>query len=484
MPSVSIAKGGGSLTHNNRDFIAENVDQERTKDNITYKKEPLKEAYERLFGEAIEKYNQSQKRADRRIDGVSGYMDKIRNSKNGEKLYYEIVVQIGNKFETNQNIYAHQNYDKVLSNYMRTFQEANPNLYVFNAVLHMDESTPHLHIDYIPVATGYKKGLEVRNSLDKALKLQGIDGKANKYENRTIAWQKAEKDRLEKYMNEYNLTRDEDKGLKRKHLTVEQYKTIVSDVRNEMEQLPDQIKATPVMFNKEKVTVNKNELEQLQTKAKLSMIHEEASKQLLADLDDYSAKSKERLKSSQAKVDDMLYRIEQEEFSASHYAEKYKQLYLEQKELNDSYDSLQHKYSSLKNKYETLKEENETLKSENRSLKFTLDRKIEELKYQYLDKVNYLCAALTDVVKSYRQLKIDTWNGYQVPLNKKQSRLFDVLENYVKKILEQFNGVQHLRSLNDRDIGFSKNIKNEMDVYSLKETSRKQPKIKDWDISR
>ena len=59
---------------------------------------------------------------------------------------------------------------------MQDFSERNPNLYVFNAVLHMDEATPHLHIDYIPVAHGYQKGLQVRNSLDKALKEQGIDG--------------------------------------------------------------------------------------------------------------------------------------------------------------------------------------------------------------------------------------------------------------------------------------------------------------------
>ena len=98
--SISIAKGKGSMAHNNREFITENVDKDRIKDNITYKQESLTDAYERCFGQVIKDYNAKQKRKDRQIDGVKGYMEQIRNSKNGEKLFYENVVQVGNMFDS------------------------------------------------------------------------------------------------------------------------------------------------------------------------------------------------------------------------------------------------------------------------------------------------------------------------------------------------------------------------------------------------
>ena len=63
---------------------------------------------------------------------------------------------------------------KYWSSMQKTFQERNPNLYLFNCVMHLDEATPHLHIDYIPVANGYKTGMKTRNSLTKALQQMGF----------------------------------------------------------------------------------------------------------------------------------------------------------------------------------------------------------------------------------------------------------------------------------------------------------------------
>ena len=213
--SISVCKGRGSMAHNNREFITENVDQSRTKDNITYKKETLEQAYEKCFGQAIAEYNERQKRADRKIDGIDGYMAQIRNSKNGEKLFYEVVVQVGNMEDSHVGTERGEVCKQILDRYMREFEERNPNLYLFNAVLHMDEQTPHLHIDYIPLAHGYKQGLSVRNSLDRAFGEQGIEGKSNKYENRTIAWQREQKDQIEVIMREYGLERAEERGLDR-----------------------------------------------------------------------------------------------------------------------------------------------------------------------------------------------------------------------------------------------------------------------------
>lgn len=139
--TISFVKGKGSLRHNNRAYIANNVYEERTPWNITYIQQSLTETYEQLFGTAIAEYNAKQKRKDRKIDN---YLTKIKNSGNKEKQFYETVVQIGRKDDTgvvdeNGNLTdAAEVAKEILDDYARHFQERNPNLYLFNAVLHMD----------------------------------------------------------------------------------------------------------------------------------------------------------------------------------------------------------------------------------------------------------------------------------------------------------------------------------------------------------
>lgn len=151
-------------------------------------------------------------------------MEQIRTSKNGEKLFYENLIQVGNMRDSGVGTEQGGVCKQILDKYMRDFEERNPNLYVFNAVMHLDEQTPHLHIDYIPVAHGYKNGLQARNSLDRAFREQGVEGKSCRYENRTIAWQNGEKDHIEQIMLEHGMEREEETGFKREHQGLEQYK--------------------------------------------------------------------------------------------------------------------------------------------------------------------------------------------------------------------------------------------------------------------
>ena len=95
--TISFVKGKGSLSHNNRDFVAENVDQDRMDWNVYYIQQSLREAYDQLFGSAVAEYNSKQKRKDR---WVSDYLTDIKNSGNNEKPFYEVVVQIGRKEDT------------------------------------------------------------------------------------------------------------------------------------------------------------------------------------------------------------------------------------------------------------------------------------------------------------------------------------------------------------------------------------------------
>ena len=179
---ISFSQGHGSLSHNNRLFTAENVDPFRTPDNITFVCQPIGEAYEQLFGQATERYNARQKRNDRKIHGsYYEYLfhckpsNSVVTSADKRNSFYEDVMQIGRMEDSGIGTEDFQLVADCLKEYMAGFQERNPNFYVFNAVLHMDEKTPHLHIDYIPVGH-YARGQDTQNGIAQALKEMGFGG--------------------------------------------------------------------------------------------------------------------------------------------------------------------------------------------------------------------------------------------------------------------------------------------------------------------
>ena len=230
--TISVMVGKGSIRHNNRDFTAENVDAERTKNNITYCNENIKDVYYKLFNEALVKFNARQTRKDRMIDD---YYEKIRTGKQ-EKLFHEVILQIGNFEDMHATSENGQLSKTILDKYMKTFQERNPNLYVFSAHLHMDESTPHLHIDFVPFTTGSKRGLETRVSLKKALEAQGFVGKGRS-DTEWNRWVYSEKEKLSEIMLEYGIEWDK-KGTHEKHKSVSEFKRdkLIEEIEALMEQ--------------------------------------------------------------------------------------------------------------------------------------------------------------------------------------------------------------------------------------------------------
>ena len=230
--TISFPKGKGHLTHNNRDFISKNVVPERTSWNRIYMQESLEQAYEKCFGQALMDYNEAQRRKDRRKEN---YLKEIENSGNKEKTFYENIVQIGKKEDTpvvdeNGNLTEEAKLAiEILEQYAKTFQERNPNLYLFNCVMHLDEATPHLHIDYIPVAHGYKTGMETRNSLTKALQQMGFANAVSKKENGTVAWQQRERSYLTDLCREKGID-IEVLGILRDNLTWPEYKAAMREV--------------------------------------------------------------------------------------------------------------------------------------------------------------------------------------------------------------------------------------------------------------
>ena len=216
--TISAMVGKGSVNHNSRKFKAENVDGNRTYLNIDYCNENIKNVYHELFDEALERYNSKQTRADRRIEN---YYEKIRNSKQ-EKPFHELILQIGDKENMSAESENGELARQILDEYYRGFQERNPQLKVFSAHLHMDEATPHLHIDFVPFTTGSKRGLDTRVSLKQALAAQGFKG-GTRGDTEWNQWVSAEKSSLAFVMERHGIEW-EHKGTHEKHLSVLDYK--------------------------------------------------------------------------------------------------------------------------------------------------------------------------------------------------------------------------------------------------------------------
>ena len=229
--TISFMTGKGSLNHNSRKFHAKNTDPNRTHWNVEYCNENIKDVYHELFDEALKRYNDKQTRKDRKIDD---YYEKIRSGKQ-EKLFHEVILQIGDKDNMGSETMEGQLAAKILDEYMKGFQERNPTLRVFAAHLHLDEATPHLHIDFIPYVTGSKRGLDTRVSLKQALSSLGFKG-GSRSETELNQWVQSEKQKLAMVMRENEIEWDQ-KGTHEQHLSVLDYKKKVRE--QEVEELTE-----------------------------------------------------------------------------------------------------------------------------------------------------------------------------------------------------------------------------------------------------
>ena len=223
--------GKGSLNHNSRKFHAKNTDPNRTHWNVEYCNEDIKDVYHELFDDALKRYNDKQTRKDRKIDD---YYEKIRSGKQ-EKLFHEVILQIGDKDNMGSETMEGQLAAKILDEYMKGFQERNPTLRVFAAHLHLNEATPHLHIDFIPYVTGSKRGLDTRVSLKQALSSLGFKG-GSRSETELNQWVQSEKEKLAMVMRENEIEWDQ-KGTHEQHLSVLDYKKKVRE--QEVEELTE-----------------------------------------------------------------------------------------------------------------------------------------------------------------------------------------------------------------------------------------------------
>lgn len=216
--SISFRLDDGVIEHNNREFIANNVDAARISDNVCYVRRDIREMYAELFGRAIEEYNAKQTRADRKIPDYYEHIKKDARL----KPFYEVIVQFGDMETCGLKSGKWEQAKLLLDNYMRGFEKRNPNLKIVNAVMHLDEATPHLHIDFVPVAYKLTRGPAVKVSLKNALREQGFTS-ANRFQNEWAAWEEQERGVMTDILHKHDLSR-EVKNVRRSHLTIDEYK--------------------------------------------------------------------------------------------------------------------------------------------------------------------------------------------------------------------------------------------------------------------
>ena len=222
------AEHGANVNHNNRKFLADNINPAETPHNISYKMQSVESAYEELFGEAVAEYNAAQKRPCRRI---ADYYSHIANG-HREEPFYEAVVQFGDCRTVQQGSQRWYAARTLLNDYMTDFQKRNPNLFVFNAVMHLDEASPHLHIDFIPFYTkerqrGLKKGVSMRAALIE----QGFAPEHNG-KNQLTLWEESERKEMEYILHRRGFLR-EDKHADYAHMSVGEYKALQDSRRME-----------------------------------------------------------------------------------------------------------------------------------------------------------------------------------------------------------------------------------------------------------
>jgi hypothetical protein len=467
-----MPQGKGSQLHNRREYekigkpIPDNIDVSKSSENIILVDKDIKQAYQEIFGEALEQYNAKQKRADRKIED---YCDHIKKSKNGEKLFYEDVVQWGSK-EDFQKPETRERAKEALVQYVKGFEERNPNLKLVGAYIHMDEASPHLHLDYIPVAQGYTRGLETRNSLDKAMKQMGYrPEKESRKNNATKLWKENERSVFGEICRNMGLEVEAERKA-RGSLSVDEYKKARDQMIGEIEQEKEAIVAEVEPLRELKtgideidtagkelpfgvVAIKKKDLEAVKEQAKAYT----ANRDEIGELRERSAAVSRR----EQRADQREQQLDQRELGLQNMEQQIIERYNRQLRLNQLLEKSERDGKAKDKQIADLQSENISLRGQIRSLTAQVD----EIKAELWERINKLTdklrgayTSLTNIVKAVGMLKYDKEDGYKVPdLTKKQEKLIDGIAEYGAKWAKE-DGFPDMAEDMEKHIGISKGI--------------------------
>jgi len=464
--SSSVTLGSGSLSHNNREFSTDNVDPALSANNVILVQKKLKVAYQEIFGEPLKRYNDKQKRSDRVIPD---YLDHIRQSKNGEKVFHELVVQVGNRNDTGIGSVDADIAKEILIEYYHCFVECNPNMRVFNAVIHMDEKdgTPHLHIDFIPVATSQKRGLETKNSMRQALQQQGYDfhpmlptASYGKLPSKIGGgrWLEAERAQLGSILQQHGITWEK-MDTHREHLTVSEFKACAEIINREIQNMPPVVleirESNPAMRlagvtpneviasrPSAEALLNENTVLRTQAEINLSTIQKMDTEKIARDIYIQQSLTKMIEREKQANASVRAAQAEAEKIKAQYApgtAEKYQELAGKHNRVISMYRELEKRCEAAELQNKQLPERIETaviaatnpIKNDNSRLREELER-LKQSAAGLQERVYNLCQTLYDIMRAVFTLKYSykdkSRNPYKSELTESADYLIDALE--------------------------------------------------------
>lgn len=467
--TISVTIGQGCLKHNNRVFIAENVDAARLDRNVIFLERDIRAVYHELFDDAVKEYNARQKRKDRKIQN---YYEKIKSGRQ-ERLFTEAIVQIGNMKDSNCAMEEAELVKGILTEYMQDFEERNPSLKVFNAVLHMDEQTPHLHIDFVPFSEGNKRGMSTKVSLKGAMKALGFTG-TGRNDTESMQWVQAEKEYLATLMQQRGLEWKK-LGTHEKHLSVYNYekkmrKQEVEELEQRLQDKADTMEQQErcMESNWEKLRTQKKQMEELEQSCRQWEVKQEKAEDRYLQYLSLSNELKQKYDALQREHRNLLnskdtLRLECDQLQGDYRLLQgdYKLLTNQHGKLQDEVEKLLTDKESMELALATAKDEMETMQAETGVVRAERDRVIEETeeaKRQVTSHLKtaenlyykYSSVAVTDRQAEFFDEIVKT--RYEKEKLEYENQKFQSENNMLRQILDKVEGFMRELKINGRNL--------------------------------
>ena len=421
--SISFSNGACNRLHDIREVITPNIDTRLTKFNCDLIDVPVEQAYEEIFGESLARYNEG-KRPCRQI---SNYLEHLREKeREGKKNHqtnvrhpeYEYVGQIGNREsglglmwnEDTQKAYGSKEmYDKlnaIFKEYLRQFQERYSNLYITGFQIHWDEpnGTPHFHIRFIPVATGYKNGMEKQCSLTKALSQCGYKKADRRHEISIIDFCHDQKNLLEEIALKHDIKRS-DMDNKSKHIPNGIYQQMMREKAQKEEEIKQELAQKRAEVKEESETLGKLQMERISTdtevrKARKEVDDKRAEVKALEDREVLVNDNLAQIRSELKEERETLSEIKQEQIGAN----------LKLMQMNDEIAQKETAISEQQATIEALKKEHEDIKNAPPKVEVIKQYVPTELNYKerYLEFDRSL-GNIVDSIAGLEEVDIDTF---------------------------------------------------------------------------
>lgn len=488
-----------NIRHNNRELEEEeyklpahkHIKRELSKENVVLIKEPIEEVYEELFGEALKEYNSKQKREDRKI---KNYLKHIKKS--GTYDYQrEFIIAVGDKifFDDKSMEFKKKYFQLILTDLVEDFIKNNPNLYVYNAVIHFDEEgAPHAHVNVVPFATGYKKGLKVQPSFKKALLNQGYKN-SGKYKLKEFHEKQVKS--FEKILEKYNIKRKIVGTNKIKD--IREYKVVMGEIEKNKEKELKEL--TEIQNKKQELEQVKQELKQNIKSLKTTYINKQIE---VIDKNKADIAELERNKGQiSTEIENMKFYIEKQKGTCKHNENALKK---QNNEISENKQNIRNQEIvqevneyTINSQNDTINENKETITQQKADI-----AKLDENRGQISTEIKNM----VEDIEKQKSLIIERVNDEIPKIETKQSKRYEnVINSYQEKIeddidrfeeifekmntydYEKLVKVKHIISNLKTIIVTLKEEKNELEKYAeeqMKGTDKELEKVKKESVEK